>query len=157
MAAGARGEAPVKRARAFPIIFTLMASLAFGGLTNRCDAQAATPIESTVSGMTSIPEKHFLVKLELDGKELLLNLQVKNTTARCVNSSDPEFKAMQGSIRRTQNGVFLVVLRNESRTLSQLWIFRKDGSAAIREVPDRGELQSAVPVEGDSLEPPKKP
>ena len=58
--------------------------------------------------MTSIPEKNFLVKLELDGKELLLNLEVKNTTARCVNSSDPEFKAMQGSIRRTQNGVFLV-------------------------------------------------
>jgi hypothetical protein len=29
---------------------------------------------------------------------------------------------------------------------SQLWIFRKDGAAAIREVPDRGEQQSAVPV-----------
>jgi hypothetical protein len=51
----------------------------------------------------------------------------------------------------------MIFFRNESgHRASQFWVFRSDGSAAVKEVPDRGERQTAIPVHDDSIEPPKK-
>lgn len=102
--------------------------------------------------MRSIPEGNFLVTLE---DKRLMNVEIKNGKATCVKTSDPGLKGMQGDIQRLQNGVFLIRFRNAHGIMSQVWIFKKDGSAGVRELPDGGELQSAVAVKGDSLTPSK--
>ena len=50
------------------------------------------------------------------------------------------------------NGVFMVSLQNENYRASQFWIFREGGGARIKEIPDRGEQQEAMPVADDGIE-----
>ena len=90
----------------------------------------------------------------MEGQERLLNIRVKDNTARCVNSSDPRLKGLQGRFELVGNGVFVIFFRNENHRATQYWLFRQDGSAAVKEVPDRGERQKAGPVKDDS---PKAP
>jgi hypothetical protein len=52
--------------------------------------------------------------------------------------------------------VFVIFFQNENHRASQYWLFRNDGTAVVKEVPDRGEKQTAIPVATDSLEQPKK-
>lgn len=85
-----------------------------------------------------------------------MNVSVKDAKATCVRSSDPGLKGMEGAIQVRKGGVFLIRFHNQQATMSQVWIFREDGTAGVRELPDAGELQSAVPVKDDSLTPPKK-
>jgi len=106
--------------------------------------------------LRSVPNGNYLVTLEVDGQVKRLNLKVEGDQAKCVNSSDPSLKDIQGQFQSRGNGSFMAFLQGAKFRGSQLWIFRKDGAAAIREVPDRGEQQSAVPVSSDSIEPPKK-
>lgn len=108
-----------------------------------------------VMEMRAVPDGHYLVNLELEGKEVWLNLKVKDQQAECVKSSDQMLKGLQGRFRQLGIGTFLLQLQNESYRASQVWIFRKDGSAAIRESPDRGEMQKAIPVDSDTIVPPK--
>jgi hypothetical protein len=110
---------------------------------------------SSRTSLKAVPDGNFLVSLEFEGKERLLNLEVKNGAARCVKSNEPRLQGATGQFRMLDTGVFLVSLRKQNVTVSQFWIFRTDGSAAIREAPDRGEIQKATPVKGDSLELPK--
>src|SRR4030095_9355671 len=116
-------------------------------------AQISIPVQSDMPDMKAIADGNFLVTLD-GGK--LMNVEVKEGKATCVKSSDPQMKGMQGFIRNLQSGVFLIRFENQQAVKSQFWIFRKDGTAGVRELPDMGELQSAVPVKGDSLTPPKK-
>src|SRR5262249_19880518 len=106
--------------------------------------------------LRSVPNGNYLVTLEIDGQAKRVNLKVEGDKATCVNSSDPSLKDIQGRFQSRGNGQFMAFLQGANFRGSQLWIFRKDGTAAIREVPDRGEQQSAVPVSSDSIEPPKK-
>lgn len=108
-----------------------------------------------VLAMQSVPDGHYLLNLMSSGAERLLNIHVKGNVATCVNSTDPELKGLQGRFELFGNGVFTIVLRNQKHTASQWWLFRPDGSASVKEVPDRGEKQRAVPVPNDSIEPPK--
>ncbi|SRR6266496_2297534 len=108
--------------------------------------------EAKVLEMKSVPEGHFLVNLQGGGRERLVNFEVKDNGARCVNSNDGQLKGLQGKFQLIGNGVFLISLQNEHHRASQFWVFRKDGSAIVKEVPDRGERQVAVPVKDDSLE-----
>ena len=116
-------------------------------------SSAATKLD--ISRLTSVPEGNYLVTLELNGKTERLNVKVQNERAKCVNSSDAALKGMEGVFRRhpQQQGVFIVSFRSPRGAMTQIWIFRPDGAAAIRENPDRGEQQSAVPVSGDSIKP----
>ena len=116
-------------------------------------AQIGIPVQSDMPDMKAIADGNFLVTLD-GGK--LMNVEVKEGKATCVKSTDPQMKGMQGFIRNLQSGVFLIRFENQQAVKSQFWIFRKDGTAGVRELPDMGELQSAVPVKGDSLTPPKK-
>jgi hypothetical protein len=117
------------------------------------DSRAA---QLNVMEMRSVPDGNYLVTLEIDGKELLLNLKVTNNSAKCVNSANPQWKGAEGKFQQLGIGTFRLSLQNEAIRATQAWIFRKDGSAAIREAPDRGELQKAVRVSDDSLTAPKR-
>lgn len=65
---------------------------------------------------------------------------------------DARFKGLQGKFQVIGNGVFLISFQNENHRASQFWLFRKDGSAIVKEVPDRGERQVAVPVKREDEE-----
>jgi len=106
-----------------------------------------------VSQLRAVPEGNYLVTLELNGKQERLNVKVEGNRAKCVNSTDASFQGIEGQIQSLQKpGVFGVRFRAPTGMMSQIWIFRPDGAAAIRESPDRGEQQSAVPVSGNSIE-----
>jgi hypothetical protein len=112
--------------------------------------------EAKVLEMKSVPEGHFLVNLQKEGQDRLLNFVVKDNAAKCVNSNDAQLKGLQGRFQLIGNGVFVVFFQNENHRASQYWLFRNDGSAVVKEVPDRGEKQSAIPVATDSLDLPGK-
>ena len=112
--------------------------------------------EAKVLEMKSVPDGHFLVNLQGDGRDRLVNIEVKDNAAKCVNSNDAQLKGLQGKFQLIGNGVFLIFFQNENHRASQYWLFRQDGTAAVKEVPDRGERQTAVPVKDESLEVPKK-
>ena len=120
------------------------------------NAKNAKPPSVNVLEMKSVPDGHFLINLQLDGQERLLNIVVRDNVAKCVKASEARLKGLQGKFQLIQNGVFRIFFQGENYRASQVWIFRKDGSAAIREVPDRGEQQTAVPVDADTLELPKR-
>jgi flagellar basal body-associated protein FliL len=117
------------------------------------DVRAA---ELKVLEMKSVPDGHFLVNLQGDGRDRLVNVEVKDNVAKCVNSNDAQLQGLQGKFQLIGNGVFLIFFQNENHRASQYWLFRQDGTAAVKEVPDRGERQTAVPVKDDSLEALKK-
>ena len=106
--------------------------------------------------MKSVPDGHFLVNLQGEGKTRLVNIEVRDNAAKCVNSNDAQLKGLQGKFQLIGNGVFLIFFQNENHRASQYWLFRQDGSAAVKEVPDRGEKQTAVPVKDGSMEAPKR-
>ena len=112
--------------------------------------------ELTVLEMKSVPDGHFLVNLKGEGQDRLVNMEVKDNAAKCVNSNDAQLKGLQGQFQLVGNGVFLVFFQNENHRASQYWLFRNDGSAVVKEVPDRGEKQTAIPVASDSLDLPKQ-
>lgn len=108
-----------------------------------------------VSSLKAVPDGNYLVILELDGKQERLNFKVQGNRVKCVKSSNPSLKDIEGQFQAHGNGSFIGRFQGMTFRGSQLWIFRADGAAAIREVPDRGEQQSAIPVTGDSIEKPK--
>ncbi len=110
-----------------------------------------------VSQLRAVPDGNYLVTLEQNGKEERLNVKVEGNRAKCVNASNAALKDAAGDFRPhpQQNGVFIISFRTTQGSMTQIWIFRSDGAAAVRENPDRGEHQIAVPVTGSSIEPPK--
>jgi hypothetical protein len=141
------------------LMVSLIVCTAFA--TTNCHAQGGAANRGVMNAYSSrtnlkaVPDGNFLVNIEFEGKERLLNLEVKNGAARCVKSNEPRLQGASGKFRLLDTGVFLVSLQKQNVTVSQFWIFRMDGSAAIREAPDRGEVQKAIPVKGESLELPK--
>lgn len=57
-----------------------------------------------------------------------------------------ELKGISGTFTPIANGVFMIPLRNEEFAATQFWAFKPDGSAEIKEIPDRGEIQKAIPA-----------
>ena len=106
-----------------------------------------------------MPDGNYLLTVELNGKQERLNLKIQAGRAKCMKATDPSLANVEGQFQKPDPkfqlppNSFLARFRNGLG--SQLWIARPDGSFAVREAPDRGEQQSAVPVKGDSLEVPK--
>ena len=121
-----------------------------------CHSQPVANQAVSVANLKSVPDGNYLVTLEIEGQIERLNLQVQTNRAKCVNSSDPKLKSIQGQFQLKGNGVFIASLQGGAFRSSQIWIFRADGAASIREVPDRGEQEQALPVKGTSIELPKK-
>jgi hypothetical protein len=117
---------------------------------------AQTGTKLNVEQLKAVPDGNYLVTLELNGKQERLNFKVQANRAKCVNATDPSLKQIEGQFQAQGSGSFVGRFQGGSFRGSQLWIFRPDGAAAVREIPDRGEQQSAVPVKGDSIEIPKK-
>jgi hypothetical protein len=116
------------------------------------------PFSSDALALESVPDGNYLVTVEVNGVPQRLNLKVLGNRAKCVKSADPSLARVEGQFqpyRGPQYGDRTFVARFRNGLGSQVWIFRSDGSVAIREVPDRGEQQSAIPVKNDSIEPPK--
>jgi hypothetical protein len=134
--------------------FLLVIGLTLCVLAHAQNAEKKLDVES----LEAVPDGNYLVTLELNGKQERMNFKIEKNRARCMNSTDPNWKGAQGQFMRFQQGgagMFEGRFRLRQGGATQLWIFRPDGIAAIREAPDRGEIQSAVPVKGDSIEPPK--
>lgn len=113
------------------------------------DSKASGP---NILEMKSVPDGHFLVNLRVGEQERLLNIKVGAGVGVCVRSDDSRFKGLRGEFHLIGNGVFVVFFQNDHHRASQYWLFQGDGRAVVREVPDRGEKQLAVPVPDDSLE-----
>jgi len=147
----------MKTTRSFLIgIFMCVAFLSDACLGQAQSAGSVRASEIKVLEMKSVPDGHFLVNLQGEGKGRLVNIEVKDNAAKCVNSNDTQLKGLQGQFQLIGNGVFLIFFQNENHRASQYWLFRNDGGAVVKEVPDRGEKQTAVPVKDESLEAPTK-
>jgi hypothetical protein len=116
-------------------------------------------LTTAAQSVNGIPDGNYLLTVEIRGKEQRLNLKIQDGKAKCVKASDPSLANVEGYFQKGQlQGAppNAVLARFRNGIDSQLWILRADGAIAVREIPDRGEQQSAVPVNGDSLEAPKK-
>jgi hypothetical protein len=130
--------------------------LQFGGDVQSAEkALSPAKVILDVTELKAVPDGNYLVTLEYQDKPVRLNLRIQGNKAKCVNSSNPMFKDVEGGFQLHQNGSFVGRFQGRTFRGSQLWIFRADGAAAVREIPDRGEQQSAVPVTGSSIEVPK--
>ena len=83
---------------------------------------------------------------EGEGKRATVRVSVKGNAATFLKSSLPKFNGLSGTFELIGNGVFLAKLKCAAGYTSQMWIFRPDGSAVVKEIPDRGEEQTARPV-----------
>jgi hypothetical protein len=106
---------------------------------------------SQALAMRVVPDTNFVVSLEPNGRAIHANLSVENNFARCVNASDPSLEGWQGQFQFIGNGVFMVSLANEKHRATQFWVFNDDGTASIKEIPDRGERQVATPTRNTDL------
>jgi hypothetical protein len=96
--------------------------------------------------MTSIPKGQYEVNLQLQGKDHQLTVQVDEQRIRTLKTTNPALQGLEGPFELIGNGVFLVRLKNPNMAASQFWLFQPDGTAIIKEIPDRGEQQKAVPA-----------
>lgn len=146
----------VTRQAMTPVRYSLLAAIALSlSVAWPTLGQLANQAVS-VTNLKSVPDGNYLLTLELEGQTQRVNLRVEDNRAKCVASSDPKLKSLQGRFEPKGDGVFVGFLQGGAFRTSQVWIFRADGAAAVREVPDRGEQQSAVPTKSSSLEIPKK-
>ena len=144
------------RPRFSVMILCLGSILGFNGDAQSADkALPSTKAKLNVAELKAVPDGNYLLTLEVQDQQVRLNMRIQGNRAKCVNSSDPMLKDVEGGFQLHQNGSFIGRFQGKTFRGSQLWIFRTDGSAAVREVPDRGEQQSAVPVTGNSIEAPK--
>jgi len=79
-----------------------------------------------------IPERRETVKLA-----------VKGDRAMFVESTSGKFEGLAGSFELIGNGVFVARLSCRGGNMTQLWLFQPDGTAKVKESPDRGEKQIA--------------
>lgn len=128
-------------------VLAAVLSMTLAGLSQPVANPAASRSDSK-----ALPDTNYLATLEIDGQPQRLNLRVQNHRATCVASSDPTLTDVHGEFQPREAGVFLAHLRGRAFRASQLWILRTDGTVAIREIPDRGEQQSAVPTSGRSVD-----
>src|SRR6266498_2418721 len=138
-----------------PVSICMMMCVAFMSGVCLGQTQSAGNLRASevkVLEMKSIPDGHFLVNLQTEGRDHLVNIEIKDNAAKCANSNDARLKELQGKFQLIGNGVFVIFFQNENHRASQYWLFQKDGTALVKEVPDRGEKQTAIPVATDSLD-----
>lgn len=95
--------------------------------------------------MKAVPEGKYTVTLELkqlDGVPAEVTLESRNGS---IHGTDKRLGKIQGRIQPIGNGVFMVQLRGTGYVATQFWVFHPDGTAEIKEIPERGEKQTAVP------------
>lgn len=93
--------------------------------------------------MTEIPAGAYDLQLQDSGKNEAVQLDIKGNKAKFVKSSSAKFEGLSGGFELIGNGVFVARLSSKGGNITQLWLFQPDGTARIKENPDRGEKQSA--------------
>ena len=93
--------------------------------------------------MTEIPPGSYDVQLQYEGTPATVKLNINGNRATFVESSLSKLEGMSGNFELLGNGVFLAFLRSKAGGATQIWVFKPDGTATIKEIPDRGEKQFA--------------
>ena len=93
--------------------------------------------------MTEIPSGSYDVQLQYEGTPATVKLKIEGNRAAFVESSLSKLEGMSGKFELLGNGVFLARLSSKAGGATQIWVFKPDGTAAIKEIPDRGERQFA--------------
>ena len=96
-----------------------------------------------VLNMTQTPAGTYDVQLEDSGKKETVKIAIKGDRARFMSSTSPKFEGLSGTFELLGNGVFIARLSCRGGNATQLWLFRPDGTARVKESPDRGEEQIA--------------
>jgi hypothetical protein len=87
-------------------------------------------------------------------QDRLVNVLVKGSGGEFIKSTDAQLVGARGKFELIGNGVFIVFFQNATFRATQFWVFNPDSTAMVKEVPDEGQRQMAVPVKGNSLEHP---
>lgn len=126
----------MKNIRLFFVLFvTLCASLL---------SQSSRAAESLdVLKMREIPSGSYDVHLQYEGKDATVKLNINENRAEFVKSSLSKLEGLSGNFELLGNGVFLARLSCKAGGATQVWVFKPDGTAAVKEIPDRGEKQFA--------------
>ena len=109
---------------------------------------------SPVGAPIGIPDGNYVVKLRLSfngGQDAVANYQIKGGRGRIVAATQSGLINATGEFRPVDGGGFGAFFKNESFGSTQIWKPRDDGSIHILEIPDRGENQIAMPVDGPTL------
>jgi len=109
-------------------------------------SNAAEKPSLDVLKMKEIPAGSYDVQLQYEGKDQTVKLSIKNNRATFVKSSSSKLEGLSGEFELIGNGVFFARLACKAGGASQWWIFHSDGSATVKEIPDRGEKQTAKPT-----------
>lgn len=104
--------------------------------------------ELDVLEMREIPTGLYDVQLELPGEAQTVTLAVQNNRATFVESGSETLQGLSGEFELIGNGVFRTRLTGDNYRATQSWVFHPDGTASVKEVPDRGEKQTAKPAGG---------
>jgi len=121
----------------------LAALFAFSGAT-AAESPEKKPLD--VIELKTVPDGVYEVRLQLDGAASMVTLALKNNRATFVKSDAAKFEGLSGEFELIGNGVFMARLAGGSHRATQLWVFKPDGTALVKEVPDRGENQVAQRV-----------
>jgi hypothetical protein len=94
------------------------------------------------------PDGFYAVNPEWFGKKQNLEIHVKDNEAKVIQSTDPSMADMNATFRADDDGAFHIFFQGkDNRGGSQHWLPQGDGSFIIKEVPDRGEQQKAIPIQ----------
>jgi hypothetical protein len=96
--------------------------------------------------MKEVPGGLYDVQLQLGTANQTVKLVVSNNRAAFVQASADKLAGFSGDFELIGNGVFMARLAGNNHRATQWWIFQPDGTALIKEIPDRGEKQVAKPV-----------
>jgi hypothetical protein len=131
------------------IIAVLFSTLTFS--TAQEKEKSAEKKATEILAMETIKDGYYLVQMEQEGKIIFANFKVTGMKLECVSASLDSAIGMRGGYYAAGNGAFMIQVRNEKHTSSQFWAFKTDGTAAIKEVPDRGEKHRVWPVKDASI------
>ncbi len=113
-------------------------------------ATGAEPAKTDVLALEAMPDGRYSVTLELkqlDGKPATVELTAKDGRLTTDGADHPRLGRVEGRSQLVGNGVFIVFLSGSGYRATQHWVFKPDGSAVVREIPDRGEKQVAKRVD----------
>jgi hypothetical protein len=109
----------------------------------RTDAETSGPVGLEVLKMKDVPEGVYEVQLQLSGRNQTVTLAIKNNQAVFVKSGESKLDGLKGEFELIGNGVFMARLAGDNHRATQFWVFHSDGTVVVKEIPDRGEKQTA--------------
>ena len=132
--------------KTLPVTLALACSLIVFGSSLVQSAETAEKPKLDVLKMSEIPTGFYDVQLQFAGENQTVRLAIKGNRAAFVKADVGKLDEVSGKFEFIGNGVFMAQLAGRNHRATQWWIFHPDGTASIKEMPDRGEKQTAKPV-----------